>query len=145
MAYTDVWASPITEHVMVNDVDLTVTLNNKVFYPNEWILNNWFMNRLNEADRYNNVEKIVIHKEQLKELGESDLVAIVTVTSHRLSTNYQPVSIVITGQFDFNKVKVKDKTFWDYRDATKESASTMTVVVIILVLVVVVFTVSFIT
>ena len=109
-----------------------------MFYPNEFVLIDWIKNRLNEADRYNNVEKIVIHKEQLKELGESDLVAIVTVTSHRLSTNYQPVSIVITGQFDFNKVKVKDKTFWDYRDATKESASSLTVIVIILVLVVVI-------
>ena len=86
------------------------------------------------------MEKIVISGEQLKELGESDLVAVISVTSHMLSTNYQPVSIVITGQFDFNKVKVKDKKIWDYNN----SISTMTIIVIIAVLVIVAVTVTFI-
>ena len=36
--------------------------------------------------------------------------------SHVLSTKFQPVSLVITGDFDFDKVKVEDDTAQDYED-----------------------------
>lgn len=40
----------------------------------------------------------------------------VTVKRQTLNTEYQPFSIVITGDFDYNKVEVADNTTSDYED-----------------------------
>ena len=75
-------------------------------------------NRLDEADRYNNVEVISLDEARLDELvgGTANPVVVITVQSHSLSTKYQPVSIVVTGQFSFASVVVKDDKTNDYED-----------------------------
>lgn len=103
--------------------------------------------RLGEPDQYNNVEVIFIRGEQLKEVtgGVQDPEAVITVTSRLLHTKYQPVSVVITGQFEFDSVKVKDWKIYNYADKVKESADVGVIVAICVVLVLISGVVVFIT
>ena len=105
------------------------------------------MCRLSEPDQYNNVEVIFIGEEQLKQLvgDERNPEAVITVTSRLLHTKFQPVSVVVTGQFEFDSVKVKDWKIYNYPDKVKESADVGVVVLICVVLVVLVGIVVFIT
>mmetsp|Transcript_14730 Transcript_14730/g.27707 ORF Transcript_14730/g.27707 Transcript_14730/m.27707 type:complete len:145 (-) Transcript_14730:367-801(-) len=68
---------------LVNDLDLTVKYNNKMFYPNGG----------NSADRKNNVERVrvtVTANEQVE----------IVVTAHNLATPEQKYSLIATGCFD---------------------------------------------
>lgn len=118
MAYTDYPADTSSRNVLVNDLDLTVTDvgNKNVAYPNEWAMGARMRNRLEENDRYNNVEVVKLPTDKLFMLCRNTLEVIVHVRRHALSTKFQPVSLVITGDFDFDKVKVEDDTAQDYED-----------------------------
>ena len=48
--------------------------------------------------------------------GEEELAVIVTVKKHMLLTTHQPFSIVITGDFEWEKVDVDDSRWRDYED-----------------------------
>lgn len=139
MAYSDTYASSYSTSVLVNDVDLTVTCGNTTFYPNEWEWWILFTFRLSEADHYNNVEVTSLSEEQLQaackdpEQGK----AIITVTSHSLSTKYQPVSIVITGDFKFESVTVTDDKTKDYKDVPSKIYNTEVIMMIVVAVIVV--------
>lgn len=62
--------------------------------------------------------------------------AAIKVASHSLSTNYQPVSVVITGKFKYDLVVVKDDTSKDYEDVPESMGSFPWLTVIIVVVVV---------
>ena len=68
------------------------------------------MARRNGPDRENNVEVVKLSSQQLETLCGSTREVVVHVKRYSLSTKYQPVSIVITGDFDFDGVKVEDNT-----------------------------------
>ena len=118
MAYTDYPAAWMSRDVLVNDVDLTVTDvdGKKVAYPNECGMGGRVSRRRNSADRENNVEVVKLPTDKLFMLCRNTLEVIVHVRRHALSTKFQPVSLVITGDFDFDKVKVEDDTAQDYED-----------------------------
>lgn len=96
--------------------------------------------RLSKADRYNNVEVTSISSKQLQNAfkGQKQQKAIIKVTSHSLSTNYQPVSIVITGKFKYDSVVVKDDTSNDYEDVPESMSSFSWWIVIIIIVAIVV-------
>ena len=118
MAYTDYPAAWMSRDVLVNDVDLTVTDvdGKKVAYPNECGMGGRVSRRRNSADRENNVEVVKLPTDKLFMLCRNTLEVIVHVRRHALSTKFQPVALVITGDFDFDKVKVEDDTAQDYED-----------------------------
>ena len=70
------------------------------------------------GDRQNNVERIVIAGAQYETLftSNSEDVVEVIVKKVSLNTDYQPFSIVITGDFDYQKVQVTDNTNANYDD-----------------------------
>lgn len=94
---------------------------------------------MSEADHYNNVEVTSLSEEQLQaackdpEQGK----AIITVTSHSLSTKYQPVSIVITGDFKFESVTVTDDKTKDYKDVPSKIYNTEVIMMIVVAVIVV--------
>lgn len=63
--------------------------------------------------------------------------AVITVTSHSLSTKYQPVSIVITGDFKFESVTVTDDKTKDYEDIPSKIRNTEVIVMIVVGVIVV--------
>ena len=66
----------------------------------------------------NNVEVIRLNTTQLATMaGENaNPTAIINIQSHMLTTQFQPVSIVITGMFEFNAVTVHDDISKNYED-----------------------------
>ena len=125
MAYTDYPADTSSRNVLVNDVDLTVTDvgNSRVAYPNECIREKSLRHRLRENDRYNNVEVVKLTSDELRKLCGTTAEVIVHVKRYSLSTKFQPVSLVITGDFDFDSVKVEDDTNKDYKDVPEKESS----------------------
>ena len=125
MAYTDYPADTSSRNVLVNDVDLTVTDvgNKNVAYPNECIREESFRHRLEENDRYNNVEVVKLTSDELRTLCGTTAEVVVHVKRYSLSTKFQPVSLVITGDFNFDSVKVEDDTTKDYKDVPEKESS----------------------
>ena len=61
--------------------------------------------------------------------GQGSCLATVEIKRYSLSTQYQPVSVVITGDFVFDSVSVKDDTSHDFIDEPYSSEIIWTTVV----------------
>ena len=126
MAYSDYPADTSSANVLVNDVDLVVSneANSTWVYPNEWVSSRKVRRRRTDGDRYNNVEVTKLSENDLEDLcGDEPATILVHVRRHLLSTKYQPVSIVITGDFRFDAVEVFDDTSLDYKDEPTSQSS----------------------
>ena len=128
MAYTDYPAAWMSRDVLVNDVDLTVTDvdGKKVAYPNECAMGGRVSRRRNSADRENNVEVVKLTGAQLQQLCGETREVVVSVKKHSLSSKFQPVSIVIRGDFDFDGVTVEDDKTKDESDVPGTLPADMT-------------------
>ena len=62
------------------------------------------------------MEVVKLTSDELRTLCGTTAEVIVHVKRYSLSTKYQPVSLVITGDFNFDSVKVEDDTTKDYED-----------------------------
>ena len=98
------------------------------------------MTRLNEPDHYNNVEVISLSKSTLQKVCPSsgNCEATVEIKRYSLSTKYQPVSVVITGEFVFDSVSVNDDTSKNYKDVPGGSGINWLLIVIIVIAVIIV-------
>ena len=104
------------------------------------------MTRLNEPDHYNNVEVISLSEDILEKtcLEQNSCVVTVEIKRYSLSTKYQPVSVVITGEFVFDSVSVNDDTSNNYSDVPAKIKDVDLIMKIIFVVVVVVLIIAFI-
>ena len=64
--------------------------------------------RLDGPDDYNNVQVILLDSETVESMTKESNKIQVKVTRRSLSTSIQPVSIVVTGGFDWSSVVVND-------------------------------------
>ncbi|KAK8821691.1 hypothetical protein WA556_002138, partial [Blastocystis sp. ATCC 50177/Nand II] len=90
LVWTDPPASVFSSSVMVNDIDLEVALGDTLFFPNN----------LSEPDRTNNVEMIRLSPTVLQANGTEMANITVSIRAHRLETQSQTYSLVVTGVFD---------------------------------------------
>ena len=65
----------------------------------------------------------------------------ITISSYSLSTNYQPVSLVVTGGFDFDRVFVNDDTTKDYEDKPKKMVDWGGIMIVVFLIILCVFAV----
>ena len=139
MAYSDTSSSTSSQNVLINDVGLTVKIGSTTYYPNELYFYYSIINRLNEPDHYNNVEVISLSKSTLQKVCPSsgNCEATVEIKRYSLSTKYQPVSVVITGEFVFDSVIVNDDTSNNYSDIPAKIKDVDLIMKIIFVVVVV--------
>ena len=74
--------------------------------------------RLNQEDDINNLEQITLSTATLKDIFPDSQQGTLTVTFSRfiLQSQSQPFSVVITGDFEYEKVVVTDQTEMDYED-----------------------------
>lgn len=70
-------------------------------------------------DDDNNVQVISLTPEDVQTLVQQSTTLRVKVTRRSLSTMSQPVSIVVTGSFDFDAVEVNDDTSQDEGEGEK--------------------------
>lgn len=85
------------------------------------------------------MEVTSLSEEQLQTAckDQEQVKAVITVTSHSLSTKYQPVSVVITGDFKFESVTVTDDKTKDYEDIPSKIRNTEVIVMIVVGIIVV--------
>lgn len=136
MAYTDPAASENSRNVIVNTVGLTVNSagSSTYFYPNE----------LDGPDDYNNVQVISLDAERVASMTQRSNKIIVSVTRRSLTTSMQPVSIVVTGGFDWSAVVVNDDTSKNEKDIPKGIPMDINVIVgIVIILVTVILVAAF--
>ncbi|CBK21446.2 uncharacterized protein [Blastocystis hominis] len=136
MAYTDPPASSESKTIIVNTVGLTVNSANSTtyFYPNE----------LDGPDDYNNVQVILLDSETVESMTKESNKIQVKVTRRSLSTSMQPVSIVVTGGFDWSSVVVNDDTSKNEADVPKGiPIDTNVVIGILIIIVTVILVVAF--
>ena len=70
-------------------------------------------------DDYNNVQVISLDAERVASMTQQSNKIIVSVTRRSLTTSMQPVSIVVTGGFDWSAVVVNDDTSKNEKDVPK--------------------------
>ena len=70
-------------------------------------------------DDYNNVQVISLDAERVASMTKQSNKIIVSVTRRSLTTSMQPVSIVVTGGFDWSSVVVNDDTSKNEKDEPK--------------------------
>ena len=70
-------------------------------------------------DDYNNVQVISLDAESVASMTQQSNKIIVKVTRRSLTTSMQPVSIVVTGGFDWSSVVVNDDTSKNEKDEPK--------------------------
>lgn len=70
-------------------------------------------------DDYNNVQVISLDAESVASMTQQSNKIIVSVTRRSLTTSMQPVSIVVTGGFDWSAVVVNDDTSKNEKDVPK--------------------------
>lgn len=93
-------------------------------------------------DDYNNVQVISLDAERVESVTEESDKLIVSVTRRSLTTSMQPVSIVVTGGFDWSSVVVNDSANQNEEDVPKgifnylKKALLITAYVLIVILVV---------
>ena len=75
--------------------------------------------RLDGPDDYNNVQVISLDAERVASMTQQSNKIIVSVTRRSLTTSMQPVSIVVTGGFDWSAVVVNDDTSKNEKDVPK--------------------------
>ena len=104
------------------------------------------MSRLNEPDHYNNVEVISLSEDILEKtcLEQNSCVVTVEIKRYSLSTKYQPVSVVITGEFRYDSVVLNDDTSNNYTDVPAKIKDVDLIMKIIFVIVVILLIVAFI-
>ena len=104
------------------------------------------MTRLNEPDHYNNVEVISLSKSTLQKVCPSsgNCESTVEIKRYSLSTKYQPVSVVITGEFRYDSVVLNDDTSNNYTDVPAKIKDVDLIMKIIFVIVVILLIVAFI-
>ena len=73
-------------------------------------------------DDKNNVQVISLTSEDVQTLMQQSTTLRVKVTRRSLNTLSQPVSIVVTGAFNFNEVEVSDDTSQDEGEGEKTDA-----------------------
>lgn len=78
--------------------------------------------RLTVPDDKNNVQVISLTSEDVQTLVQQSTTLRVKVTRRSLNTLSQPVSIVVTGAFNFNAVEVSDDTSQDEGEGEKTEA-----------------------
>ena len=73
---------------------------------------------MNKEDDVNNLEQITLSTAALKDLFAASQQGTLTITLSRsiLQSKYQPFSIVVTGDFEYEKVVVVDQTDLDYEN-----------------------------
>lgn len=79
--------------------------------------------RLDVPDDDNNVQVISLSAEDVRTLVQISTTLRVKITRRSLSTLAQPVSIVVTGAFDFDSVVVNDDTSKDESDSSETTGS----------------------
>ena len=92
--------------------------------------------RLDGPDDYNNVQVILLDSETVKSMTKESNKIQVKVTRRSLSTSMQPVSIVVTGGFDWSSVVVNDDTSKNEADVPKGIPIDTNVVIGILIIIV---------
>lgn len=75
--------------------------------------------RSDGPDDYNNVQVISLDAESVASMTKQSNKIIVKVTRRSLTTSMQPVSIVVTGGFDWSSVVVNDDTSKNEKDVPK--------------------------
>ena len=140
MAYSDTSSSTSSQNVLINDVGLTVKIGSTTYYPNELYFYYSIINRLNEPDHYNNVEVISLSKSTLQKVCPSsgNCEATVEIKRYSLSTKYQHVSVVITGEFRYDSVVLNDDTSKNYKDVPGGGVNWLLIVIIVVVVIIVV-------
>lgn len=94
-------------------------------------------------DDYNNVQVISLDAERVESVTEESDKLIVSVTRRSLTTSMQPVSIVVTGGFDWSAVVVNDDTSKNEKDIPKGIPMDINVIVgIVIILVTVILVVA---
>lgn len=94
--------------------------------------------RLDGPDDYNNVQVISLSATDVQTMVKQSTKLLVTVTRRSLSTSMQPVSVVVTGGFDFDSVVVNDDTSKNEKDKPKSIPVDTSTIIGIGVLIVVV-------
>ena len=93
-------------------------------------------------DDYNNVQVISLDAESVASMTQQSNKIIVSVTRRSLTTSMQPVSIVVTGGFDWSAVVVNDDTSKNEKDVPKGIPMDINVIVGIVIILVTVILVA---
>lgn len=94
-------------------------------------------------DDYNNVQVISLDAERVASMTQQSNKIIVSVTRRSLTTSMQPVSIVVTGGFDWSAVVVNDDTSKNEKDVPKGiPIDTNMIIGIVIILVTVILVVA---
>ena len=94
-------------------------------------------------DDYNNVQVISLDAERVASMTKQSNKIIVSVTRRSLTTSMQPVSIVVTGGFDWSAVVVNDDTSKNEKDVPKGMPiDTNMIIGIVIILVTVILVVA---
>ena len=93
-------------------------------------------------DDYNNVQVISLDAERVASMTQQSNKIIVSVTRRSLTTSMQPVSIVVTGGFDWSAVVVNDDTSKNEKDVPKGMPMDINVIVGIVIILVTVILVA---
>ena len=94
-------------------------------------------------DDYNNVQVISLDAESVASMTQQSNKIIVSVTRRSLTTSMQPVSIVVTGGFDWSAVVVNDDTSKNEKDVPKGiPIDTNMIIGIVIILVTVILVVA---
>lgn len=94
-------------------------------------------------DDYNNVQVISLDAERVASMTQQSNKIIVSVTRRSLTTSMQPVSIVVTGGFDWSAVVVNDDTSKNEKDVPKGMPiDTNMIIGIVIILVTVILVVA---
>ena len=93
-------------------------------------------------DDYNNVQVISLDAERVASMTKQSNKIIVSVTRRSLTTSMQPVSIVVTGGFDWSAVVVNDDTSKNEKDIPKGIPMDINVIVGIVIILVTVILVA---
>ena len=93
-------------------------------------------------DDYNNVQVISLDAERVASMTKQSNKIIVSVTRRSLTTSMQPVSIVVTGGFDWSAVVVNDDTSKNEKDVPKGIPMDINVIVGIVIILVTVILVA---
>ena len=93
-------------------------------------------------DDYNNVQVISLDAESVASMTQQSNKIIVSVTRRSLTTSMQPVSIVVTGGFDWSAVVVNDDTSKNEKDVPKGMPMDINVIVGIVIILVTVILVA---
>lgn len=93
-------------------------------------------------DDYNNVQVISLDAESVASMTQQSNKIIVSVTRRSLTTSMQPVSIVVTGGFDWSAVVVNDDTSKNEKDIPKGIPMDINVIVGIVIILVTVILVA---